>query len=248
MEYVTASPEKPVGRLRRAAWLVVLSWALAGSFYLLDGLALLFMGAAEDSAWFGRLQTLNQDLAPRPSVRPASVSTEAWAQSRLAAFALGRAFGLASAVADSQGDPGLAAQAAALMARPAAELGVPAPPLFRPEHKARFLIEFDAHLEADPAGTVRALGEGYSPGHGELFRLGAVLELQEFYANGLGRWAPVSRAEVRKYGHRSGLSEDLWGPFTRDPAQPVPPVQRASARERALQAIQQQIAAEATRG
>lgn len=225
------------------ATLVVLSWALAGGFYLLDALAILFMGAVGDSAWLVRLQTRDQDLSPRRSERPASMSTAAWARSRLDAFAFGRTFAVSAAAIESRGEE-LAPEAAKLLTAAAAVLGIPAPPLFRARHKAQFLVEFSAYLDADPARTALALSEKYSAGHGELFRLGAALELQEYYARNLGQWAAANRLEVWKYGRRSGLPEESWLLFTRDYPAPLSAQEREAVRERALRTIEQHLANE----
>lgn len=226
-------------RVRRLALLLLLSCSIGGAFYVLDRMDSSLMDRTGGA--LSSVGTQDLDLAVRPSERPASVSPDSWAQSKLVAYRLGRMFGRACGFESLPTGGKYAAEQMATVAKLLGVLSIPPPSLFRSQHRANFLIEFNASLETDPAGTARALAQKYSPAHAELFRLGAVLGVQDVYAAALDLWAPVNRREVMMYARRADLPEELWGVLTHDLESPLVTQQRNRTRNEVMASIEKQI-------
>jgi hypothetical protein len=96
----------------------------------------------------------------------------------------------------------------------AAMLAVPAPAPFTPEQFANANTEFVAFVEnGGAAETARQLAAAHSPRACELFKFGAMWGYSEMVKPNLPGERAVFGMELRHYGRRAGVPEQLWSPM-----------------------------------
>jgi hypothetical protein len=223
-------------RLGRGLLFLGIVWSIAGAFLILQNGQILILNRAIDYGLISPDRTVNLrpgDDATLRCARPGGTEgdqqsvTDPGALHRASndAYGLGKIYGLAAVYQSA--DPGKVAPILNAARNVADALGVPAPELPSIRHKASGVTEFADDLTADSQCTAARLASRFTPAHGQLYRLGVVVNYSAFWcSNGL---CGALHAEILRYGQESGVPPGLWLPLVRGSLSDVP---GADAREK----------------
>jgi hypothetical protein len=99
------------------------------------------------------------------------------------------------------------------VARAAAALAVPPPPIFAPRDVVRAPSEFVAFVEGDAQATARAIAASYGADACEIYKLGLYWGYSMSARNSLPGENNIYAVEIAHYARRRALPEEVWKPM-----------------------------------